>query len=418
MGRWEGIFVSDMDALRKAFDEKKGLGLSLNIQRGQPSDEDFDLATGLLTCVGPGDVVSPSGVALRNYPGGVAGLKEARELFGAVLHASAEETLVGNNSSLAMIANTLKWALLRGLSGSPAPWAAGPHKMIVTVPGYDRHFTLLEALGFEMLAVPMKTDGPDLDRVEELAADPSVRGLVFVPTYSNPTGDTISDANVDRLAALPVAAPDFTVFADDAYAIHHLTDSPQRPKSLIAAFREAGHPDRVFAYGSTSKITFSGAGVGFLASSKENVALLSRYLAAEFIGPNKIEQYRHVKFLQEYPGGLEGLMRDHASILRPKFDAVQTVLERELGGTGLATWTNPAGGYFVSLDTTAPVVERVIELAAEAGVSLTPAGATYPGGKDPTNSNLRIAPSRPPLAEVEQAMEILALCVKLASIEG
>lgn len=408
--------MSELDALRAQYEEKKKLGLSLNIQRGQPSDEDFDLSSGMLTCVGPEDVTSPSGVALRNYPGGVAGLKEARELFGGVLGAEADQTIVGNNSSLAMLANTLKWALLRGLGGDP--WAAGPRKMIVTVPGYDRHFTLLDALGFEMVAVRMTADGPDLDEIERLAGgDAAIRGIVFVPTYSNPTGETISDANVERLARMKTAAPDFKVFADDAYVVHHLTDQPERHMSFLDACRAAGNPDRAIVYGSTSKITFSGGGVGFLATSTENVALLTGYLSSEFIGPNKIEQYRHVKFLRAYPGGIDGIMRDHAKIIRPKFEVVQRVLTRELGGTGLATWTDPKGGYFVSLDTAKPVVSRVVDLANGAGVSLTPAGASYPFGKDPTDSNLRIAPSRPPQAEVEQAMEIVALCIKLASSE-
>ncbi len=410
--------MSELGALREQFEEKKKLGLSLNIQRGQPSDEDFDLSAGLLTCVGPDDVTSPSGVALRNYPGGVAGLKEARAMFGALLGATGNETIVGNNSSLAMLSNTLKWALIRGLAGSDGPWAAGPRKMIVTIPGYDRHFTLLEALGFEIVAVSMTSDGPDLDAIEGLvASDAQIRGVVFVPTYSNPTGDTISHANVDRLARMKTETPDFTIFADDAYVVHHLTDTPPRATSLLAACRSAGNPNRAIVYGSTSKITFSGAGIGFLSTSEENVKLISSYLSKEFIGPNKIEQHRHVKFLSAYPGGIEGLMRDHAKILRPKFEAVERVLDRELGGTGLATWTKPTGGYFVSLDTAKPVVERVVELANEAGVSLTPAGASYPFGKDPSNANLRIAPSRPPLAEVEQAMEIVALCVKLASAE-
>ncbi|MDG2308554.1 MAG: aminotransferase class I/II-fold pyridoxal phosphate-dependent enzyme [Candidatus Binatia bacterium] len=410
--------MSDLEALRAQYEEKKSLGLALNIQRGQPSDEDFDLSSGILTCVGVDDMTSPSGVALRNYPGGVAGLKEARELFGAIFGATAEDTIVGNNSSLAMFSNTLKWALVRGLAGSPRPWADGTRKVIVTVPGYDRHFTLLDALGFEMVPVPMTAEGPDLDAVEKLAAsDAAIRGVVFVPTYSNPTGETISDANVDRLASMKTAAPDFTIFADDAYAVHHLTETPARPKSLLAACREAGNPNRAYVYGSTSKVTFSGAGVGFVSTSTDNVSLISKYLSSEFIGPNKIEQYRHVKFLSSYPGGIEGLMREHAKILRPKFEAVQRVLARELGDTGLATWTDPKGGYFVSLDTAKPVVERIVELANEAGVSLTPAGASYPFGKDPTGSNLRIAPSRPPLEEVEKAMEVVALCVKLASAE-
>jgi len=411
--------TQSLTELQAQFEEKKEMGLALNLQRGQPSDENFDLSSPMLNCLGPDEVVSPSGVALRNYPGGVAGLSEAREFFGALLGATAAQTIVGNNSSLAILSNTLKWALLRGLVGSPRPWTAeARNKMIVTVPGYDRHFTLLEALGFEMVTVPITPKGPDLEAVQSLVAqDPEIRGILFVPTYSNPTGDTISDENVARLAGMEAAAPDFTIFADDAYAVHHLTQDVVRPRSLLDACREAGHPNRTYVYASTSKITFSGAGIGYLATSEENVALLSGYLSREFIGPNKIEQYRHVKFFRAYPGEVAGLMREHAEILRPKFEAVQRILKAELGSTGLATWTNPRGGYFVSLDTAKPVVDRAVALASEAGVSLTPAGATWPRGQDPTNSNLRIAPTRPPLAEVEKAMEVVALCVKLASAE-
>jgi DNA-binding transcriptional MocR family regulator len=262
----------------------------------------------------------------------------------------------------------------------------------------------------------MTGDGPDVTAVSQLAAsDPAIKGIFFVPVYSNPTGDTISDEAVKTLATMPTAAPDFTILADNAYAVHHLTQEQERPLNLLRACEAAGNPDRVYLFGSTSKITFASGGIGFMASSEANVAYLTRLMAAASIGPNKVEQYRHVKFLQQYPGGLRGLMRDHASILRPKFEAVQEVLERELGGTCLATWSRPKGGYFVSLDTTKPVADRVVALAKEAGVALTPAGATYPHGRDPHNSNIRLSPSRPPVEEVKLAMEVVALCVKLAS---
>jgi DNA-binding transcriptional MocR family regulator len=408
--------MDSLTSLQARYDAYKAMGLRLNMQRGQPADANFDLANPMLTIVNEEDVVTPSGVAIRNYPGAVAGLPEARELFAGVLGVRPSEMIVGNNASMMLMSQTLMWAMLRGLKDSPAPWKNGPARMIVTVPGYDRHFTLLEELGIEMVSVPMTSNGPDVTAVSQLAAsDPTIKGIFFVPVYSNPTGDTISDEAVRTLASMPTAAPDFTILADNAYAVHHLTDEETRPLNLLRACEAAGNPDRVYLFGSTSKITFASAGIGFMASSEANVAYLTRLIGASSIGPNKVEQYRHVKFIQTYPDGLPGLMRDHAAILRPKFEVVQEVLEQELGGTGLATWSQPKGGYFVSLNTAKPVADRVVGLAKGVGVSLTPAGSTYPHGHDPHNSNIRLSPSRPPVAEVRQAMEVVALCVKLAS---
>ena len=410
--------MNTLQQLQEQYKVVQGMNLNLNMQRGQPSDADFDLANPMLTIVDENDLVTPSGIALRNYPGGQAGLPEARELFATILGVRPQEMMVGNNASLKLMSNTLMWALLRGLKDSERPWVNQSPKMIVTVPGYDRHFSLLDALGFEMVSVAITPDGPDMAAVEALAAsDPSIKGIMFVPTYSNPTGDTVSDETVRRLAGMKTAAPDFTIFADDAYCVHHLSDDPAEPLNLLRACEAAGNPDRVYLFGSTSKITFAGAGIGFMASSEANVAYITRLTGFQSIGPNKIEQYRHVKFINSYPGGLEGLMRDHAALLRPKFQAVQDVLERELGNGRYATWTQPKGGYFVSLETICPVANRVVELAKGAGVALTPAGATYPHEKDPNNSNIRLSPSRPPVAEVAQAMEVVALCVKLATLE-
>lgn len=412
--------MESLQALREKYQAIQAMNLNLNMQRGQPSDADFDLSNPMLTIVTPEELVTPSGIALRNYPGGQAGLPEARALFATVLGVRPEETIVGNNASLKLMSNTLMWALLRGLKNSDEPWVNQSPKMIITVPGYDRHFSLLDALGFEMLSVAMTPDGPDMDAVEKLAAsDPSVKGIVFVPTYSNPTGDTVSDKTVKRLASMKTAAPDFTIFADDAYRVHHLDGEEQHdPLNLLRAAEEAGNPNRVYLFGSTSKITFAGAGIGFMACSEANVAYITKLTGFQSIGPNKIEQYRHVKFISQYPGGVAGLMGDHAALLRPKFEAVQAVLGRELGEDGrYATWTNPKGGYFVSLDTSCPVADRVVELAKGAGVALTPAGATYPHKKDPHNSNIRLSPSRPPVDEVAQAMEVVALCVKIATLE-
>ena len=386
--------------------------------RGQPGEEGLDLSNPMLTIVGSEDVITPGGLDIRNYPGSVAGLPEARALFGPVIGVRPEETVVGNNSCLLLLSQTLMWALLRGLQHSPRPWVQDKAKMIVTVPGYDRHFDMLMALGIECVPVPMTPEGPDMEQVERLAAEDShIKGILFVPVYSNPTGDTVSDEVVRRLAKMETAAPDFTILADNAYAVHHLTDEVIEPKNLLRACEEAGHADRAIIFGSTSKITFAGAGLGFLGTSRANVAYLTKLMGFQSIGPNKVEQYRHVRFLNSYPGGVAGLMQDHGRILRPKFEAVNRVLTAELAGTGLATWTNPKGGYFISLNTTRPVADRVVQLAGEVGVALTPAGATYPGGVDPHNSTIRLAPSRPSVAEVEQAMEVVALCVKLASWE-
>ena len=410
--------MNQLQILKEQYQAVQAMNLKLNMQRGQPSDDDFDLSNPMLTILTEAELVTPSGVDLRNYPGSQAGLPEARELFATILGVRPEEMIVGNNASLKLMSNTLMWALLRGLKQSDQPWFNQSPKMIVTVPGYDRHFSLLDALGFELVSVAITPDGPDMDAVEQLAAaDPAIKGIMFVPTYSNPTGDTVSDETVRRLAGMKTAASDFTIFADDAYRVHHLTDEPDEPLNLLRACEAAGNPDRVYLFGSTSKITFAGAGIGFMASSVANVAYMNKLTGFQSIGPNKIEQYRHVKFINSYPGGLDGLMRDHAALLRPKFDAVQEVLARELGDANFATWTRPKGGYFVSLDTVCPVADRVVALAQGAGVALTPAGATYPHEIDPHNSNIRLSPSRPPVAEVAQAMEVVALCVKIATLE-
>jgi DNA-binding transcriptional MocR family regulator len=404
--------------LQKKYNDYKAMNLKLNMQRGQPSDADFDLSNELLTIVAPKDVMTASKLDVRNYPGGVQGLPEARELFAEVLSVKPSETIVGNNASLQLMSDVLMWAMLRGLKDSKTPWVKESPKIIVTVPGYDRHFLLLQEIGYELVAVPITSTGPDMDAVEVLVEkDSSIKGILFVPTYSNPTGDTISDENVKRLAFMKTAAADFTIFADDAYCVHHLSDNLKVPLNLLTACKDAGNPDRVYLFSSTSKITFASAGLGFMASSEENIKYISNLFNAQTIGPNKLEQLRHVKFLRAYPGGIAGLMKEHAKLIAPKFAVVNEVLTKELGGTGLATWTNPQGGYFISLDTAHSVADKVIQLANDAGVSLTPAGATYPNGKDPNNSNIRLAPTRPPVQEVKLAMEVVATCIKLASAD-
>ena len=399
-----------------AYDELAALGLKLNLQRGQPSDADFDLSDGLLTAVTRGQTTM-DGIDLRNYPGGVAGLPSARALFGRYLGLEAANTVVWNNSSLELQALVLGFALLHGLRGSSGGWVHDRPKLVVTTPGYDRHFLLLTTLGFELVTVDMQPDGPDVAAIETAASDPSVKGVLFVPTYSNPGGETISAAKAARLAGLDAAASDFTIFADDAYRAHHLGE-PVATVNFVELCASAGHADRAFVFGSTSKITFASGGLGFVGTSPDNVAWLTKLLGAQSIGPNKVEQARHVRFIESYPDGLDGLMRAHAALIAPKFAAVDEVLTAELGTDGAyATWTTPRGGYFSSLFTTAPVAARVVDLANAAGVSLTPAGATYPGGADPENRNIRLAPTRPPVGEVRTAMEVAAACIRLATEE-
>lgn len=408
--------TTPLSAAQATYDELAALGLKLNLQRGQPSDADFDLSDGLLTAITPGDTTM-DGIDLRNYPGGVAGLPSARAMFGRYLGLDAANIVVWNNSSLELQALVLSFALLHGVRSSRGGWVHERPKIVVTVPGYDRHFLLLTTLGFELISVGMEADGPDVAAIEAAAADPSVRGLLFVPTYSNPGGETISAEKALRLAGLDAAAADFTIFADDAYRAHHL-GTPDATVNLVELCAQAGHPDRAFVFGSTSKITYASGGLGFVGSSVANIAWLSRLLSAQSIGPNKVEQARHVRFIESYPGGMDGLMRAHAALIAPKFAAVDEVLSAELGRDGtFATWTTPRGGYFSSLFTTEPVAARVVELATAAGVSLTPAGATYPGGVDPYNRNIRLAPTRPPVEEVRTAMRVAAACVRLATEE-
>lgn len=410
-----------LETARADYAELKAKNLALDLQRGQPSDADFDLSNGLLTTLTAADTVM-DGLELRNYTGGtVAGLPSARALFADYLCVDPANVLVWNNSSLELQGLVLTYAMLHGVPGSEQGWAFGANrpKVIVTVPGYDRHFGLLASVGFDMVSVPMESDGPDVEAIAELAAsDADIKGVLFVPTYSNPTGDTISEAKARRLASMPTAAADFRIFADDAYRAHHLTDTPDPLVNFLDLCAEAGNPDRAIVFASTSKVTFAGSGLGFLATSAANLAWLSKLLNAQSIGPNKLEQARHVRFLSAYPGGVPGLMRDHAALIAPKFQAIDEALTEILGagGGGYATWRLPKGGYFVSLDTVDPVADRVVQLAAEAGVKLTPAGATYPSA-DPNNANIRLAPTRPPLEEVREAMSAVGICIKLASLE-
>jgi DNA-binding transcriptional MocR family regulator len=402
------------DEIRARYGAIKERRLALDMTRGKPCAEQLDLSLGMFELR---DYRAADGTDCRNY-GLLEGLPEARRLFAEILEVEPGEVIVGGNSSLALMHDTIVQALLKGMPDAP-PWRAQPPvKFLCPTPGYDRHFAICERFGVEMIPIEMRDDGPDMDAVEELAgADASVKGIWCVPRYSNPTGATYSDAAVERCARMQTAASDFRIFWDNAYAVHHLVERPAPLRNILAACRAAGHPDRPFIFTSTSKISFAGGGVAVLAASPTNVRHLLAGLSIQTIGNDKLNQLRHVRFFRD-AAGVAAHMRRHAAILKPKFDAVAETLERELGDTGVATWTRPEGGYFVSLDTRDGCAAKVVALAAAAGVKLTQAGATFPHGKDPRDRNIRLAPSLPSLAEIRQAMELVALSVQLVSIEA
>ena len=395
----------------------KSRNLTLDMTRGKPCPEQLDLSLEMLNCVNGEHYSTRDGVDCRNY-GGIDGILEAKELFSRYLEVEPDEIIIGGNSSLTMMHDTIMSAMVRGVADSVVPWGTLPRiKFLCPTPGYDRHFSICEYLHIEMVSVELKEDGPDMDVVESMVAeDEAVKAIWCVPKYSNPSGITYSDDVVDRLAHMKTRAEDFRIFWDNAYAVHHLTDTPVRLKNILSACKRAGNPDRVFIFGSTSKITFAGGGVAMMAGSKKNMAFRRQQIAFQTIGPDKLNQLRHVRFFGDL-GGVENHMRKHATILKPKFDAVQAVFEKELGGKSVAKWTRPEGGYFVSLDTLDGCAESVVNMAADAGVKLTPAGTTFPYKKDPRNRNIRIAPSFPPLEDVAAATELVAICIQLVSID-
>ncbi|MBC8338389.1 MAG: aminotransferase class I/II-fold pyridoxal phosphate-dependent enzyme [Rhodospirillales bacterium] len=402
-----------------AYDGLRGRNLSIDMTRGKPSPEQLDLSAGLLTAVSDDDFRGEDGTDYRNY-GILDGIPEAKRLFAEYMEVTPDEIIVGGNGSLPMMYDALAGGVLFGMPGGEgaceAPWKdQTPVKFLCPVPGYDRHFTICETLGFEMINIAMDDDGPDMDAVEAAVKDdPSVKGMWCVPKYSNPTGVTYSDAVVDRLASMPVAAGDFRVIWDNAYAAHHLGNGPAVVKNLLQACKDAGNPDRVLMFGSTSKMTMAGAGVAMMAASKTNIDDALKKLFVATIGPDKINQLRHVRFF----GDMDGLcahMDKQAAIIGPKFDAVDEILERRLAGKGIATWTKPDGGYFVSVDVLDGCAADVIRLSGEAGVKLVPAGATFPYGKDPNDRNIRIAPTMPSVDDIRSAMEIFCSAVELAA---
>ncbi|QYN17101.1 aminotransferase class I/II-fold pyridoxal phosphate-dependent enzyme [Amycolatopsis sp. DSM 110486] len=403
----------DVDTARRDYAALVERGLSLDITRGKPSPRQLDLSADLLTLPN-GEYKAEDGTDTRNY-GGLKGLTELRRIFAGALQVPVDQLLAAGNSSLELMHDTVVQALLSTLPGGERRWADEPRiAMLCPVPGYDRHFALAERFGIELIQVPMTDDGPDMDVVERLVAeDAGIKGIWCVPKYSNPTGVTFSDEVARRLAAMPTAAPDFRIFWDNAYAVHHLTDNEVEVADVLALCAEAGNADRAFVFGSTSKITLAGAGVGFFGSSPANIAWWSGVLAKRTIGPDKVNQLRHAMFLKDAEG-VRAHMRKHAEIIAPKFAAVDRILTEELSDSGLGTWTKPTGGYFISLTVPEGTAKEIVRLAKEAGVALTPAGATHPYGDDPKDATIRIAPTFPVLEEVEEAVRALVVCLRLA----
>jgi DNA-binding transcriptional MocR family regulator len=398
------------------FEALRGRNLSLDITRGKPSEDQLTLSDDLLTIVKPGEAVDENGTDLRNY-GGLVGIPEARRLFAEYLGTSPDRIIVGGNSSLAMMWDVISNAMTYGVPGGSGPWRDQDAKIICPVPGYDRHFAICERLGMGMPTVPMTPEGPDLDAIRALVKDDSsIKGIWCVPKYSNPSGEVYSDATVQALAEMETAAPDFRLLWDNAYAVHYVGDAPAELADIMAACEAAGNPDRAIVFGSTSKITHAGAGVAILASSPANIEDHIEKITYAMIGPDKINQLRQVKFFKDMNGILDHMAK-HAEIIRPKFKAVIDALENDLGGKGLATWTTPEGGYFLSVDVVDGCAQEIVKRCGDAGVKITPAGATFPYGDDPNDRNIRIAPTLPSVDEVASAMKVFTAAVEVVCTE-
>lgn len=401
--------------VKAEYEKLRQLHLSLDMSRGKPGFDNMDLSEKMFDMVGNGTgFKSITGIDCRNY-GGLDGLQELKNLFGEILEMSPDQMIVGGNSSLNMMFDTIAQGMTHGLGG--APWATvADRKFLCPVPGYDRHFAITEYFGFELIPIPMSEEGPDMDMIEKAVQDPSVKGIWCVPKYANPEGITYSDNIVRRMAGLKPAAKDFHIFWDNAYVVHDLYDEGDKLLNIYDECVKVGNPDLPIIFASTSKITFPGAGVAVEAASPNNVAMLKGRMKYQTIGPDKLNQLRHARMLHNL-AELKEHMKGHAAILRPKFEAVLAEMDKQLAGTGVAHWTKPRGGYFISLYVMSGCAKRVEELCANAGMVLTPAGAAYPYGKDPADSNLRIAPSYPSKADIEIGSVVLCTAVRLAALE-
>ena len=412
----------ELQELRKQLSTKyreyQGKDLRLDMSRGKPSVDQLDLSMGMMDVLSSDDdLTCEDGTDCRNY-GVLDGIKEAKELLGDMMEVHPDQIIIYGNSSLNVMYDTVSRSMTQGVMGN-TPWCKlDKVKFLCPVPGYDRHFAITEYFGIEMINVPMTPTGPDMDIVEELIAnDDSIKGIWCVPKYSNPQGISYSDETVRRFARLKPAAPDFRIYWDNAYTIHHLYDHDQDHLiEILAECKRAGNPDLVYKFASTSKVSFPGSGIAAIACSQNNLVDIKKQLKIQTIGHDKVNQLRHVRFFGDIHGMVEH-MRKHADIMGPKFEAVIEILERELGGLGIGSWTSPKGGYFISFDSLDGCAKSIVGRCKKAGLIMTGAGATYPYGKDPHDSNIRIAPSYPPLSDLILAMELFALCVKIVSID-
>ena len=405
------------DAAAAKFEELKSLGLKLNMARGKPGKAQLDMVSeGLFSVMNkPEDYIS-DGVDCRNY-GELAGLPAARRLFAEILGCRAEQVIAGGNASLQLMYDAISKAVTHGLLHSPRPWCKEEKvKWLCPAPGYDRHFKVTESFGFELITIPMTPDGPDMDAVEAAIADPAVKGMWNVPKYSNPQGYIYSDETIRRIASMKPAAPDFMLMWDNAYCIHEFAGEFVEFADILSECEKYGNGDMVYEFASTSKVTLPGAGISCMAASEANIAYFQKLMGIQIISYDKVNQQRHVLYLKDRAHTLE-LMKKHAAIMAPKFRTVVDALEREIAPLGIASWNDPKGGYFVSLDAMPGTAKRTLALCKEAGVTMTGAGATFPYGVDPDDSNIRIAPSLPPVEELQQAIEVLCTCLKLSASE-
>ncbi len=407
--------IAEKAELTKKYEEIKAVGLTLDMSRGKPGRDQLDITDGMLSAIADtDDCFAADGTDTRNY-GGLDGLPEAKKLFSELLGIPEKNLIIGGNSSLNMMYDSLSRALLYGVVGGDGAWCReGKLKFLCPCPGYDRHFAVTESLGFELVPVTMTENGPDMNEVEELIKDKSVKGIWCVPKYSNPMGITFSDETVRRLAAMKPAAKDFRIMWDNAYCIHDIYSESDRLLDIFEEAKKYGNEDMIFYFSSTSKISFPGAGVALMAASEANIKQIKSVLTIQTIGPDKINQLRHVKFFKDAEGVLAH-MKLHANILRPKFETVLKAFDKEL--CGICEWTKPRGGYFISLNVPDGCAKRAYTLCKEAGLTLTNVGATFPYGVDPRDRNLRIAPTFPNTEALAKACDVLCVCVKLAAVE-
>ena len=406
----------EYDKVSAEYESWKAKGLKLNMARGKPSKKQLDLVSGILTALTSAEECVDSGVDARNY-GELKGLESARKLFADILGCKTSQVFAGGNSSLQLMYDTVSKAYTHGLLHSEKPWCKEESvKWLCPAPGYDRHFKVTESFGFELITIPMTENGPDMDIVENLIKDPSVKGMWNVPKYSNPDGIIYSDETIERIAKMKPAAPDFLLMWDNAYCIHEFDGEFVPFRDILTLCREAGNDGMVYEFASTSKVTLPGAGFSVMATSEANQAYLQKLIGIQTISYDKVNSLRHVRFLKDKAHTLE-LMKKHAAILNPKFQCVLRHLDTEIAPLGIASWQRPKGGYFVSVNTAPGLAKRTLALCKEAGVVMTGAGATFPYGRDPQDSNIRIAPSLPPVEELEQAMEIFCTSLRLAALE-